>query len=307
MSCKIPAGAIQQPEENVGHNKQGDKDRSISYLWDFDALQIAADALVKGDEIVTGWVFSSCSLRRVAGGLGILTIDCIPKSATGGEEGGTSEVQPLKDIWSIRGVRNDVSIMAYCGDGENEPNRAMIEAWMKEPDGKLAKMHQFRRPDGEIEQLTTDAATMDLVAKIEKGIESVIRFYPVVTRKRVYDNCPPACLEHLGFIDDPPAPGTTTAPPAVQASESENEDEDDEETTSNQMAPNGLADIISQYQWLKVQDDADERDDGKWSRIESWWGIKKADDQDGAPWDADLYGNNRWSMPHNHQVDTTNT
>ena len=284
MTWSAPTGAVLQPDENVGRSQQGDKTRQVAYKGDFDDLESAADELEAGDEIVTGWVYSSHDLRRVAADLGVLTINCIPKSATGEGEGGSAgEVQPLKDIWSIRSVRNDVSIMAYCGDGENEPNRAMIEAWMKEPDGKLAKLHQFRRPDGEIEQLTTDAATMDLVAKIEKGIESVIRFYPVVTRTRTYAECPPACLENVGYIDTPPAPSGTA------------------------KKPTGIGTAVSAHQWLKVQDDAQVQTDGKWTRTESWWGIAMTDDPNNAPWDADLYGSRRWSMPYNHQTNTQQT
>ena len=174
--------------------------------------------------------------------------------------------------------------MAYCGDGENEPNRALIEAWMKEPDGNLAKAHQFQKPDGEIVELTTDAATMDLVQKIEKGIESVIRFYPVVTRTRTYADCPPACLEKVGFVDTPPAP------------------------TGTAKNPTGISTAVSAHQWLKIQDDAQEQPDSKWTRTESWMGIAKSDANDNAPWDADLYGTagstQRWKMPHNHQNDS---
>ena len=177
-------------------------------------------------------------------------------------------------------------MMAYCGSGENEPNRALIEAWMKEPDGELAKKHQFQKPDGEIVQLTDDAATMDLVQKIEKGIEAVIRFYPVVTRTRTYADCPPACLEKVGFVDTPPAPSGTA------------------------KKPTGIGVAVSAHQWLKVRDDAQEQSDGKWTRTESWMGIAKSDANNGAPWDADLYGTEestqRWSMPYNHQNDTVN-
>ena len=281
MSWTVPTGAVQQPEENVGRSQQGDKTRQIAYKGPYAALESAGDALTTDDVIVTGWKYSSHDVRRVPGGLGVLTINCIPVSPTSGAgtEQSPTVIEPLKDIWSIRSVRNDVSIMAYCGDGENEPNRALIEAWMKEPDGALAKNHQFRKPDGEIVQLTTEAATMDLVAKIEKGIESVIRFYPVVTRTRTYAECPPECLKKVGFIDDPPAP------------------------TGTAKKPSGLATQVALHQWLKVQDDAQELQDGKWTRTESWWGIKKTDDANSAPWDADLYGANRWSMPYNHQAE----
>lgn len=275
MSWNLPSGAYQQPDENVGRSQQGDKSRSISFKGPFDPLQSAADALQKGDVIVTGWVYSSHELRRAPGDLGVLTISCTPPNPTSGSgtEQDPTVVEPLKDIWSIKSVRNDVSIMAYCGPSEGaNPNRAMIEAWMKEPDGKLAKMHQFKTSDGEIEELT--GASLALVQKIEKGIEAVIRFYPVVTRTRTYADCPPACLENIGFIDTPPAPAGTA------------------------KKPSGLATAVNAHQWLKVQDDAQEQTDGKWTRTESWMGIAKSDNPDDSPWDADLYGANRWPMPY---------
>lgn len=280
-----PTGAVAQPDEMAGCDDTGNLKKSFSWKGPYTDLETAGKGIAKGDVVASGWVASSWSVRRTPGDYGVLTVECTPPSPTSGS-GSSTVVEPLKDIWSIKSVRNDVSIMAYCGSGENEPNRALIEAWMKEPDGKLAKLHQFRQTDGEIVQLTDHAATMDLVQKIEKGIEAVIRFYPVVTRTRTYADCPPACLEKVGFVDTPPAPSGTA------------------------KKPSGLAAAVNAHQWLKVQDDAQEQTDGKWTRTESWMGIAKSDANNGAPWDAGLYGTEestqRWSMPYNHQNDTVN-
>ena len=275
MSWTLPSGAYQQPDESVGRSQQGDDTRSIPFKGPFDALQSAADVLNKGDVIVTGWVYSSHDLRRVPGNLGILTINCTPPNPTSGSgtEQDPTVVEPLKDIWSIQSVRNDVSIMAYCGPSEGaNPNRAMIEAWMKEPDGSLAQMWKFRKSDDTIETLT--GASLALAQKIAKGVEAVIRFYPVVTRTRTYAECPPGCLENVGFINTPPVPSGTA------------------------KHPSGLASAVSAHQWLKVRDDAQQQTDGNWTRTESWMGIANGDDPDGSPWDADLYGANRWPMPY---------
>lgn len=276
-----PLTATPQPDEMAGCNDTGDLKKSFSWKGPYTDLETAGKGIAKGDVVASGWVASSWSVRRTPGDYGVLTIECTPPDPTSGS-GSSTVVEPLKDIWTIKSVRNDVSIMAYCGSGENEPNRALIEAWMKEPDGELAKKHQFKKPDGEIVQLTDDAATMDLVQKIEKGIEAVIRFYPVVTRTRTYTDCPPACLENVGFIDTPPAPAGTA------------------------KNPTGIGVAVNAHQWLKVQDDAQEQPDGKWTRTESWMGIAKSDSTDNSPWDADLYGANRWPMPYNHQRDTAN-
>lgn len=286
MAIQIPSGCFVQKDVNKGSDDEGNKTLAYPIKGGYSSLETLMKSLSQGTEVVSGWVAKNWNLQGLPGNSGLLTINCVPTDMTGEpeEEGGDPTQEPLKDIWSIKSVRNDVSIMGYCGDGENEPNRALIEAWMKEPDGELAKKHQFKKESGEIVLLTEDAATMDLVLKIEKGIESVIRFYPVITRKRTYSQVPPACLENVGFIDTPPGPSGGVA-----------------------KGPNGLSSAIADHQWLKVQDDADQGTDSNWTRTESWMGIKKTDSKDSSPWDSDLYGANRWAMPHNHQNDSINS
>ena len=278
MAWNVPATATRQHDESEGRSEAGDKTHAVSFKGPYAALQTAAAALADSDQIDTGWYYSSHDLRRVPGGLGILTINCLPHPASGeGTQQSPRVAEPLKDIWSIQSVRNDVSVMAYCGvsPGAN-PQRALIEGWMKEPDGTLAKEHKFRKPDGSIYEIG-EAATLALIAKIEKGVEAVIRFYPVVTRTRTYAEVPPACLENLGFINTPPVPAGTA------------------------KNPSGLATAVNAHQWLKCKDDAQEQSDGKWTRTEAWMGIAKSDGDNNSPWDADLYGANRWSMPYNFQ------
>lgn len=287
MAITIPSGCWVQKDVNKGSDDNSNKTLAYPIKGGYSSLETLMLSLTQTTVVISGWIAKNWNLQRLPGSSGLLTINCVPDDMvpTPTEEDPDAKTQePLKDIWSIKPVRNDVSIMAYCGEGENEPKRALIEAWMKEPDGELAKKHRFRRDSGEIVQLTTDAGTMDLVQKIEKGIESVIRFYPVVTRKRTYSQVPPACLENLGFIDTPPGPSGGVA-----------------------KGPNGLAAAINAHQWLKVQDDADQGTDSNWTRTESWMGIKKTDSKDLNPWDADLYGANRWAMPHNHQNDSINS
>jgi len=265
-----PTTATPQPEETAGCDATGNLTKSFSWKGPYTDLETAGKGLAKGDVVATGWIASSWSVRRTPGNYGVLTIECTPPNPAGEDEQHQATVEPLKDVWSIKSVRNDVSIMAYCGPSEGaNPNRAMIEAWMKEPDGSLASQHKFQRPDGETVDLPD--ASLALVAKIEKGVEAVIRFYPVVTRTRTYADCPPECLDKVGFIDTPPAPAGTS------------------------KSPSGLANAIALYSWLKVQDDAQEQPDGYWTRTESWMGVPSGD---GAGWDTDLYGPNRWPMPY---------
>ena len=271
-----PTTAVAQPDETAGRDDAGNLKKSFSWKGPYTDLETAGKGIARGDVVATGWVASSWSVRRTPGDCGVLTVECTPPDPTSGS--GTEEdptvVEPLKDIWSIKSVRNDVSIMAYCGPSPGaNPQRALIEAWMKEPDGDLAENLQFRKSDGTVFDISNSEypATVALIGKIRKGIEAVIRFYPVVTRTRTYAAVPPACLENLGFIDTPPAPAGTA------------------------KKPSGLAAAVNAHQWLKVQDDAQEQTDGNWTRTESWMGIPAVD---GSGWDADLYGANRWPMPY---------
>ena len=274
-----PTTAVAQPDETAGRDDAGNLKKSFSWKGPYTDLETAGQGIAKGDVVATGWVASSWSVRRTPGDYGVLTVECTPPDPTSGS--GTEEdptvVEPLKDIWSIKSVRNDVSIMAYCGlSPMGNPQRALIEAWMKEPDGDLAENLQFRKSDGTVFDISNSEypATVALIGKIRKGIEAVIRFYPVVTRTRTYADCPPACLENIGFIDTPPAPAGTA------------------------KKPTGIGAAVAAHQWLKVQDDAQEQTDGQWTRTESWMGIAKSDNPDDSPWDPDLYGANRWPMPY---------
>ena len=240
-------------------------------LW--SEIVTAKTALVPDDAIETGWVAKTWNAKQIPGGWGELTIECAPPDKTE-QSGGQTTTLPLEDLWSIRSCRNDVSVMAYCGisPGGN-PNRADIEMWLKETDKALYDDYQFKDPKGLTHELSDPSK--ELAKKIQNGVQSVMRFYPVLTRKRVYSGQPPACLENLGYIDDPPTPG------------------------AGAKHPGGVDTAISNHQWLKCQDDASKRSDGKWDRTESWMGIPKTDSPTESPWDDNLYGTtNRWAMPY---------
>jgi len=274
MAITIPSGCYRQPTESKGVDASGNSRFNYVLKGPYSSLDSLADSISQGDEIIAGWYASSQDLQRGNGDTGTLTISCVPAPNDGAQQ--NPQPTPLKDIWSIRSVRNDVSVMAYCdvSPGAN-PLLALVEAWMKEPDGELADELKFRAPDGTIREIT-EGPTVALINKLRKGVESVIRFYPVVTRTRTYAVPPPKCLENLGYIDTPDASGI-------------------QDLTKK---PNGITTAIAAHEWLKIQDDAVEGTDGKWQRIESWMGIKKTDNNGGHPWDPDLYGPNRWTMPY---------
>ena len=119
----------------------------------------------------------------------------------------------------------------------------------------------------QLKQTHTYARRAQKIAdKISKGIDSVMRFYPLITRKRIYDGEPDVVLENLSKLDTPPVPAST----------------------SKVHVPKGLNAVVQKYKWLKCQDDADQNDDGTWTRVEAWMGASN--------WDEDLYGANAWEI-----------
>lgn len=271
MAIAIPEGCWVQKDVTKGVDENGNATLRYPIKGGYDALEGLMATLTKSTVVVTGFLASTWELQRVPSGGGLLTINCVADAGSfqPDPEKPETEPKPLDDIWTLRGVRNDVSILAYCGPSEgNNPSRLRLECWMKESDKTLADNDSYRAADGRVIPLL--AADKAIAAKIRKGIESVIRFYPVVTRTRVYADCPPKCLENLGLKDTPPAPA------------------------GDAKKPSGLATAVEAYDWLKMQDDAIEQTDGKWSRVESWWGVTPND----GGWDDDLYGANRWPMPY---------
>ena len=272
MAITIPTGCYRQPTEAEGVDSNGNKTFSYVLKGPYASLKTLLDGLSIGDEIVSGWVFSSGNLARNAGDVGTLTLTCAIDDTTT-TEGETSQT-PLDEIWQIRSCRNDVSILGYCGTGNTNPCREWIEAWQREPDGTIANADSFTKADGTIFPLgsegTRGAATCELLGKIKKGIDSVMRFYPMLVKTTVYSKPPRAVYEHLAEIDTPIY-------------------------SEIRKAPGNLASIISAHTWLKCQDDSEQQQDGKWRRVEAWLGAND--------WDINLYGTSgdRWPMPLSHQ------
>ncbi len=268
-----------QPSDERGVDENTASTISVSWKGPYSELVTASASFAQGDELpspYTGWFAKSWSIKKGLAGNAILTIIAAPADET---DSTTSSSQPFRDVWSIKSVRNDVSIMAYCGDSiGSSPQRAWIEKWMAEKNADVAQAGDFTDSDGTVVDVSAASpATAALIAKMMKGVESVMRFYPLVTRKRYYYSAPSDVLDEVGVIDDPPEPDTTNG--IVKAS-------------------SGLNAKLALYQWLKCQDDADEQADHTWIRTEAWMGILKAGAPNDEPWDADLYGPHRWTMPY---------
>ena len=263
MAVSIPQSALKQMQHRLSMDAEANRGHLIQYKDpSFDDLKTAAASFVRGDEVETGWLLDSWTLEGVPGGGGRLTLQCIPDDSSG--SGSTPQAQ--RALWTCKSVRNDMSILAYCGGAASRIN---LELWMKETDANLADSNQFHATEATID--TLNSQEIAIANKIRKGIDTVVRFYPVLTCKSTWSRLPGSFLVRLGYVDNPAAPAA-------------------DET----IAPSNLATIISAYSWMKVQDDVDETGDGRFQRVESWMGI------DGT-WDADLYGTtssqNRWPMP----------
>lgn len=303
------AGAVPgilQPAEESAFDDANGTTRSFSYKGVYEGLLSYAEKLPFGATMPgdSSLAIKSWRVAREKGGLGVLTLACVPswgyESGEGGTDGSVTTAEaPMKDIWSVHAVRQDRSIMAYCGPsvGAN-PSRCDIELWLKEPDAKLAVAYNYRAQDGSVVELSGPSRA--LAMKFEKGVESVMRFYVSVTRKRVYAGAPPECLEKIGFIDQPPAPESDADkknPSDGTGGSSGQGAATTAAATKRKVAPKTLKQRLGDYQFLKCQDDVDEQADGTWARTESWIGILKSDANNGNPWDADLYGEKRWAMP----------
>lgn len=298
MAITIPTGCYRQPSETAGKDSNGNNTFSYVLKGPYSELETLLNGLEKGDEVISGWLMSSANLARNPGNTGTLTIICAADDA---EEGGSSSsgcsTKALKEVWSLKSVRNDVSIFAYCGPSPGgNPQRAIIEAWQKEPDGELANNYSYTKPDGSIFEIDNDIypATRALIEKIKKGTDAVMRFYPMLTRTRTYSKPPATVYENLAMIDVPTIGSTADF-------------EEEDETTGNVSTrqadtaklekPGNLEQIIADHVWLKCQDDCAKTADGKHTRTESWMGILSTD----GGWDENLYGKeNRWPMPYLH-------
>ena len=287
MAITVPSGCYRQPSEQEGIDASGNKTFAYILKGGYNELQTLLGTLDNGDEIVSGWVMSTANLVRSPGGTGVLTINCVPKDTSTDDQSGETSQKALDETWTLRSVRNDMSILAYCGTGNGTACRDWIEAWQKEPDGKLASQNSFTQSDGTIfviDVASEDSSvqnralsTIDVIEKIRKGIDSVMRFYPMLTKTTTYTTPPATVYNKLAFIDTPTVGSTAT--------------------TEKLRKPGNLSTIISAHSWLKCQDDCALTGDGKYQRIESWMGILSSD----GGWDVNLYGStNRWPMPYVH-------
>lgn len=271
---QIPEGCYRQPTESEGLSESGDNTFTYVLKGGYAALKTLKNSLKRGDVVEDGWLAKDWNLQRGNGGTGTLSITCMENTGLTDDELNPAQ-KPLRDVWKIHAVRNDISLLAYCGgESPSQAQRVVVEKWMRETDSTIAAEGNYREKGEIVNVASTWPGSADVIAKMQQGIETVARFYPVITRTRTYATPPPDCLDKIGYIDTPPVSSIAG------------------DGSIDVKHPKGLAAKLAGYEWLKMQDDCDETTDGKWTRTESWWGAEK--------WDTDLYGPNRWSMPHQH-------
>ena len=255
----IPATSVEQPTETQALTEGGDRTFTRAFKDRYATLKTLSDGVSNGDTL-GGRPVRGHSLERRPGDYGVLTFTLLKGSDS------DSSQTALRAAWTCKSVRNDVSVLAYCGGAAR---RVALELWMKEADADVADANEYHRTETETDQLNSQEQA--IADKIRKGVDSVVRFYPVLTCTSTWSRIPSTFMEKLGYADTPGAPSA-------------------DET----IAPSNLSSVISSHNWLKCQDDVAETGDGRWTRTESWMGIPKAD---GGGWDADLYGSSRWAMP----------
>ncbi len=292
MAMTINSTLHLQPTDEAALDSDGAETLTLEWKGSYAACKATADTISNGEDLptnsagdgytpsatlYTGYKVASYNLRRGNGDTAVLSVMCKRGDATSTSQSGSTSV-PFRTVYSVKSVRNDVSVLAYCSDSPSGPNRAAIERWMREPDPKLAANFKYTDTDGSVVDMNNETIfekTVSLIRKIKKGVERVIRFYPQITIKRSYYAPPQDTFEKLSYIDTPPTP-----------------------SGEKTLSPSGVTTLINAHQWLKVQDDCDEQQDRTWMRTESWIGILKASAPNESPWDPDLYGANRWQMPH---------
>lgn len=262
MAVNIPTSAYKQVSESYALDASGVKTRRVQFKGTvFSALKTAANNIARGDAY-DGYIVQTWELTTIPGDGGMLTLTLVPNDGSSGAGGSYTA---HRAVWACKSVRNDVSILAYCGASASRTN---IELWQKEPSQELAGNYTFH-----VDKITTsqlNSQEQNIAEKINKGVDSVIRFYAILSCTSYWSHLPSEMMKNIGYVEKPTERSATTV-----------------------EKPGNLSTLIGKHSWLKVQDDIAEQG-GFFVRTESWMGIPTSD---GAGWDEDLYGTNRWTMP----------
>lgn len=197
----------------------------------YDDVLAAAKARPRGTLIPDVGYVLQWQISRSPGGLGVCSYSCADVTSEKWESNGE-----LTDVFNVRNVQTQISLMRYCGPSTvNNAQWYDIRKWRAETDKALFDAWKYRDDSGEH---TLSSFSQLLAAKIKLGYESVMRFYPVVSRVRVFPKRP-AVMDigaKLSYIDTPPEYDYLAAA------------------------------------WMKIQEDVEELSDGTFKLVESWQG-----------------------------------
>lgn len=184
---------------------------------------------------------------------------------TGSPRDGTSS---FASFYNCQLARYDIPMTRYLtntpeGDSvAGNPDWAMIHYWLNTENQTDRANYQYVDVEGELQDIPKNTATHDYVTKVMSGKETVLRFYPVVTRTSLWwGKCKP-------FEDAPPETAG-----------------DNNQRVGYICKPLKFNDLGKA--WLKVQDDL-EGEGPVYTRTESWMSSED--------WDENFYGwgNDRW-------------
>ena len=256
-----------QPQGGVQNSGNGES-FSIVKKGSYATLLLEAEGLYVGQSHDYGTAQSpdvrhvvSWDLKRTNAGLGILTVNLGPSADNADPDPGDDEPDNIvSEKWSIKNVQQQLPLSRFYANGTwslSAPDGHELALWRQEPRKELYDAYQFLAPDGNVYELTSGGK---LVAdKYKNGIESVMRFYPVVTRTITYKR---------GMNDDRIA--------ALKIGEK----------LAHIQAP-GKTFGLTPGTWLCIQDEAELAADGTFVRTTGWMGCKSLD--------TDLYGDtDRW-------------
>lgn len=223
---------------------------TFTYKGDGDSVDAFVALHPKGVAFEGYGMVDTITVNSLEGTVKEAIYACTEIVESGGGSGGDPDIdgEPLTDVWGLTNSRVEFPIESFCGTGELDPNLFHIRAW-REYSGTtdanefdLWNTGRYRNKVGDIVVLADiNANTAKMGKMIQEGVEAVVRYYPILTRNRVYlDGKQPGKYTGLiGFTDTPETPG----------------DEDE------------LAAV-----WIKVQEDVTQNNDSTWSKVEAWEG-----------------------------------
>ena len=216
----------------IGEDADG---RTIRHVLTGPYASLEAMTPRKGAKWTDGRTVQSATLEPLRGGMGRLEVTVRIRrrrgSSSGGEGGGPVD---LDETLEIEMAQQELDVRTLLGGEESYV--CSLAAWEQSEPG-LKQQFKFVNANGGEEALGGLAKSVAML--ILSGIESVLRFHPVVTRTTYHESEP--ALKPVGGL------GEVGGEPAG--------------------SPAG-------YEYLKTGDHWTESRDGSWTRVEQWTGAR---------------------------------